>query len=95
VGGDEFIVVAVGLSKRDVRARMHAFKKEFEKYPWELDLIDKEEGTNEAGSSSYEFSFSFNVLQIEDPEQFEKLMHKADANVLQQKRDRRHGTGDI
>jgi diguanylate cyclase (GGDEF)-like protein len=87
MGGDEFVVVAVGLSRRDVKQRMHAFKKEFESYQWEL--------CSEEDNVPYDISFSFDVARIENPDQFAEQIHKADKNVLRQKENRRKVATDL
>ena len=83
VGGDEFVVVGVGLAKTDVEERMNNLRVEFLSYPWQLDRID--DGENEASPPT----FSFDVIAIDNPDQIEELLHKADRAVFDQKRDRR------
>ena len=89
VGGDEFIAVAVGLNRRDVLRRMIAIKREFEGYSWELIPVDPDD------VAPCVFSFTFNVLKIENPEKFEEQMNNADTNVLRLKRNRRQTTTDL
>ena len=83
VGGDEFVVVGVGLAKVDVEARMNNFRLEFENYPWQLDRID--DGEDEVKPPT----FSFDVIGIGNPDQIEELLHRADRAVFDQKRERR------
>lgn len=83
VGGDEFVVVGVGLAKVDVEARMNNVRAEFENYPWQLDRID--DGEDEVKPPT----FSFDVIEIDNPDQIEELLHKADRAVFDQKRERR------
>ena len=83
VGGDEFVVVGVGLAKVDVDARMNNLRHEFEAYPWQLDRIDDREDEVKPPT------FSFDVIEIDNPDQIEELLHKADRAVFDQKRERR------
>lgn len=81
MGGDEFMIVAAGLDHKEVSRRMTALEKEFEAYPWNLAPLDPE-------TPPRAFTFSFDVVEIQDPADIESLINQADANVLQQKQDR-------
>ncbi len=82
-GGDELVIVAIGLLDDDVRERMEELRFDFENHPWELDRID------DGQKPPIRPTFQYGVIEIDDPEQIGQLLHKADRDVFDQKRDRR------
>lgn len=81
VGGDEFIVIADGISPEFIEERMNGLKRAFSHYPWSLERIDDE-------TSEVLMSFSFKVISISDPEKILDLILAADRAVFRMKRER-------
>ncbi|OGZ05176.1 MAG: hypothetical protein A2845_02550 [Candidatus Lloydbacteria bacterium RIFCSPHIGHO2_01_FULL_49_22] len=81
VGGDEFIVIAEGISSEYIEMRMNELKRSFGRYPWSLDRINDE-------TSEVLMSFSFKVITINDPEKILDLILAADRAVFRMKRER-------
>lgn len=81
VGGDEFIVIADGLSQDAVEERMLELKDAFARHPWKLERIDESD-------TPIEMSFSYKVISISDPDKILDLIREADRAVFKMKRQR-------
>lgn len=83
LGGDEFVVVAEELSPSFVEERVVQLLTAFAHHPWEIDCTD-----DQYHSVPKKFSFTYKVIEIDDPERIIELMNKADRAVMRQKRER-------
>ena len=83
IGGDEFVVIADGLSVDAVSERIENLRAELLHYPWKLERIDG--GDRSVGC---ELGFTSKVVEISDPSVISEFIRKADIAVMQQKKDR-------
>ena len=85
VGGDEFVVIADGLTVESVTRRIGILRQELLEHPWKLERIDG--GDRSAG---HELTFTSKVVDIATPEVLSEIITKADVAVMQEKQRRDH-----
>lgn len=83
VGGDEIVIIAVELTVSDVKSRMKALQEHFAAHPWDLKPIKLRDEDGALVTTA--FSFSYSVVAINDPDQLEELIAKADRKVFERK----------